>query len=348
MRIAMLAPLVHPVPPPGYGGTERVVDTLGRALQALGHEVTLFAAGDSTSELPLRAYVPGSMAELARRDREAYEHLERRHVAWALEQSSNYDIVHDHTKTSGVLLAGCSAVPVVTTLHNDLTPGRREVYEGHPGHAFVALSRFQAIRAAPLRIVEVVPNGLDLDEIPAPGALTGPRRGPLLFLGRMCPDKGPDLAVEVARRMRLPLVLLGQVDPVHEAWFDQYLRPAIDGRRIRWLGEVGGPRKWRWLARARCLLFPVRWPEPFGLVMLEAMACGTPVVALASGAVGEVVAHGISGWIARDVRGLVAGVTRTATLPARDCRAWVASRFSAHSMALGYLEAYRKVLAEAH
>lgn len=344
MRIALLAPLVHPVPPAGYGGTERVVDTLGRALQALGHEVMLYAAGDSRTTLPLRAYVPRSMADLALRDREGYEHLEKRHVAWVLEQSSSFDLIHDHTKTSGVLLAGKSRVPVLTTLHNDLTPGRREIYEAHPGHAFVALSRFQAQRAAPLRIIEVVPNGLDLSEIPTPRPLSGPRRGPLLFLGRLCPDKGPDLAVEVARRMQLPLVLLGQVDPAHETWFRKTVLPHVDGRRIRWLGEVGGARKWRWLARARCVLFPVRWPEPFGLVMLEAMACGTPVVALAAGAVGEVVAHGITGWIARDVRGLVAGVTRTATLSTRECREWVESRFSAGHMALGYLHAYHKLL----
>ena len=345
MRIALIAPVIHPVPPSGYGGTERVVATLALALRDLGHDVTLFASGDSRPDIPVRSYVPRSMADLEARDREAYEHLERRHVAWSIEQAGDFDIIHDHTKSSGVMLASRSAVPVITTLHNDLTPPRRALYEAHPGHAFVALSRFQADRARPLRIVGIVPNGVDLAEIPPPGPLQGPRRGPLLFLGRMCPEKGPHLALEVARRMRLPLVLLGQVEPRNQAWFDSNIRPHLDENQVRWLGEVGGIRKWRWLGRARCVLFPVSWPEPFGLVMIEAMACGTPVVALASGAVGEVVAHGVSGWIARDVRGLIAGVMRTATLPGRDCRAWVESRFSSRKMAEGYLEVYHRAIA---
>ena len=338
MRIGLLAPIALPVPPVGYGGTERVVSLLAEGLAARGHEVTLFASGDSTSQVPRRSLFPHALPQL---DKPSYQQAEAEHVRWALAQGSDFDLIHDHTKTNGVLLASGCSVPVLTTVHNDFTPERRSVYLRFPQHPFVAISRAHAARLPELCFTGVIYNGIDLASLP--DAIE--KSHELLFLGRICAVKGAHTAIAVAKATGRPLILAGNVDKGDRSYFEEAIAPHLSDKLIRYVGEVSGERKWRLLSQAHCLLFPIQWPEPFGLVMIEAMACGTPVVALNRGAAPEVVGHGESGWLAEDFPELIEGVEKAKSFDPSTCRRWVEEHFSAHAMVSNYEKLYRRVAA---
>lgn len=340
MRIALLAPASLPVPPRGYGGTELVVQQLADGLVDAGHDVTLFATGDSRTRAKLRSLLPRAVTPMGLDTPELALPFERAHAAWAFSQAEDFALIHDHTKAMGVLLAPTVRTPVVTTVHNDFTPERRRLYTAHPEHAYVAISQAHARRCPELDFLGMVYNGLDLE---------APRFRPrkddyLLFLGRLCEAKGTHTAIAVSRELGLPLVLAGKIDPADATYVERHVRPHLDGKHVRYVGEVAGLRKWDLLAGARCLLFPIAWPEPFGLVMIEAMACGTPVVASRWGSVPEVVAPGVSGWIADDFEGLLEGVRRAPDLDPWACRRWVEGRFSTPAMVAGYVALYERLL----
>ncbi|HEY9897701.1 MAG TPA: glycosyltransferase family 4 protein [Pantanalinema sp.] len=341
MRIGLLAPVALSVPPVGYGGTELVVSMLADGLVSRGHRVTLFASGDSRTRAELRALHPRALTPLGFDTKERYVPLEEAHARWSLAQAEGLDLIHDHTKTQGVLLASEATVPVVTTIHNDFTPERRGVYLSHREHRYVSISRAQAARLEALNYVGTVHNGIDL------GAArpTARKENYLLFLGRLCEAKGTHTAIALAKTLGIPLVLAGKVDPADRAYFEAEVAPHLGDPLISFVGEVHGPAKWDLLSRARCLVFPIQWEEPFGLVMIEAMACGTPVVATRRGSVSEVVRPMVSGWIADDLAGLAEGVARAGRIPAERCRRWVEENFSARAMVEGYLAVYARVLA---
>lgn len=339
MRIALIAPVALPVPPTGYGGTELVIAQLADGLVARGHAVTLFASGDSRTSAELRARFPRALTPLGYDTRETYQPLEDAHAAWAFSQLDDFDLIHDHTKTQGVLRAGTVRPPVLTTLHNDFTPARRALYTRYPQHRYVAISAAQARRCPELNYVGTVYNGIDLS-VPR---LEGRKEGYLLFLGRLCEAKGTHTAIALAKTLGMPLVLAGKIDPVDRGYFEAQVAPHLDGP-IRYVGEVTGQAKWDLLGKARCLVFPIQWSEPFGLVMIEAMACGTPVIATRWGSVPEVVSHSVTGWIADDFEGLLEGVQRAHQLSPLACRRWVERRFSAQAMIEGYLKVYEQVL----
>jgi glycosyltransferase involved in cell wall biosynthesis len=228
----------------------------------------------------------------------------------------------------------------VTTLHNDFTPERRAVYLEHPHHRYVSISQAQARRLSDLNYMGTVYNGIDLGA----ARLRTRKENYLLFLGRLCEVKGTHTAIALAQALDIPLVLAGKVDPADRAYFEAMVAPHLHDPRIRFVGEVHGQAKWDLLARARCLVFPIQWAEPFGLVMIEAMACGTPVVATRYGSVPEVVEPMVSGWIADDFAGLIEGVARTERIGAGGCRRWVEERFSTQAMVEGYLAVYDRVL----
>ncbi|MBO9541595.1 glycosyltransferase family 4 protein [bacterium] len=340
MRIGLLAPVALSIPPEGYGGTELVVAMLADGLVARGHRVVLFASGDSRTTAELRALHPRALTPLGYDTKEKYLPLEARHAEWSLAQASDLDLIHDHTKTQGVLRAASVSVPVVTTIHNDFTPERRTTYLAHAKHRYVSISKAQASRLDALNYVGTVYNGIDLSA-QRPRAR---KEDFLLFLGRLCEAKGTHTAIALAQRLDLPLVLAGKVDPVDREYFEAQVAPHLSDPKIRFVGEVHGAAKWDLLSRARCLVFPIQWAEPFGLVMIEAMACGTPVVATRYGSVPEVVEPMVSGWIADDFEGLVEGVSRAAHIPATSCRGWVEARFSAEAMVEGYLSVYERIL----
>ena len=341
MKIALLAPVSLPVPPHGYGGTELVVHQLAEGLTSQGHEVTLFATGDSETRASLRPLLPRALTPLGFDSRDLTIAFERAHAAWLFAQADGFDLIHDHTKSVGVTLAPFVNTPVLTTVHNDFTPARRALYLAHPRHAFVAISHAHAARCPELDFEGVVYNGMDLA---APQVRTR-KDDYLLFLGRLCAEKGTHTAIAVAHALEMPLVLAGKIDPLDAAYVREQVMPHVDGRQVRYIGEVTGQAKWDLLAGARCLLFPIEWPEPFGLVMIEAMACGTPVVATRWGSVPEVVAHGKTGWIADDFEGLLEGVRHAASMDPWEGRAWVEGRFGTEAMVAGYLEVYGRLLA---
>lgn len=343
MRIALLAPVALPVPPLGYGGTELVVAELADGLVRRGHEVTLFASGDSRTPAQLRARYPRALELEGVTEKARYQVLEHAHVAWALSQASGFDVVHDHTKMWGVRHAPQAGVPVVTTVHNDFTPERRAIYGAYPDHPYVAISRAHAARMPELNFVGVVYNGLDL----APTAFRARKDDYYLFMGRLDEKKGAHLAARLAHDLDLPLVMAGRIEKERE-FFEREVAPWLDGVKRRYVGEVTGQPKWDLYAGARAVLFPITWEEPFGLVMIEAMASGTPVVATRHGSVPEVVVPGVTGAIApagADLAALAEAVRAVRDLDPHACRAHVERNFSADAMVEGYERVYARVVA---
>ncbi|MBC7542505.1 MAG: glycosyltransferase family 4 protein [Candidatus Sericytochromatia bacterium] len=339
MRIALIAPIALPVPPPEYGGTERVVALLARGLQRLGHDVVLFAAAGSDPQLPL-AQLSDAVAE---QPALPYARAEAAHVRQAYRMAADCDIVHDHTKQRGLQLARFCPVPVVSTLHNPVTPARHSAYQAVPDHPWVAISHAQARQVPGLRLAGVVHHGIDVDS--ADGSDT--KDDYLLFLGRISPDKGVHHAIAVARASGRPLIIAGPVAAGSEGYFQQAVAPAIDGRRIRHVGSVGGTLKRDLLRRAAALLFPIVWDEPFGLVVLEALACGTPVLALRRGAVPEILTDHRVGRAVPTPADMIAALPDVLRCRPEACREHVRRHFGVEQMARGYEAIYRGLLVAA-
>ncbi|HEY8546886.1 MAG TPA: glycosyltransferase family 4 protein [Acidimicrobiales bacterium] len=334
----MIAPPWLPVPPPAYGGTERVLDDLCRALAAAGHDVLLYATGDSTCPVETAwtyrtalGTVRVSPAAELRHVLDAYEAA----VAWGAE------VVHDHTMSGPFLPQRHHGTPVVTTNHgpfdDDLTPLYRRLAPDVP---VIAISHHQASTAPDIPVAAVVHHGVTVDDYPI-----GPGGGPALFLGRMTPDKGVDRAIRIARAAGVPLLIAAKLaEPAERAYFAEKVEPLLGGD-VEYLGEVGGEEKLQLLGEASCLLNPIGWPEPFGLVMAESLACGTPIVATPCGAAPEIVEDGVTGFIRSDDAGLVEAVRAVADLDRSDCRRAAKTRFSADRMAADHVAVYTKATA---
>jgi glycosyltransferase involved in cell wall biosynthesis len=339
LRIAVIAPVWLPVPPLGYGGTERVVHTLVEGLVDAGHDVTLFAAGESSTRATLSVVYPKAPTE---RMDEAIPEL--RHALACFERSHEFDLIHDHSGLVATSLAATTSTPVLHTVHAALDAERAAVYAAccrlSRTVGLISLSFSQRRSHPQLRWVANCPNGVDLSAYP-PGH---DRDDYLLFLGRISPDKGCDRAIEVARAAGLPLRIAAKCRrPEERAHFRSAIEPQLD-RQIRFLGEVGQAEKVRLLQKARAMLMPIDWEEPFGLVMIESMACGTPVIATRRGAVPEVIADGVSGIIVDDFRDMPAALLKADQLDRHEIRRHIESHFSATHMVRSYLRAYRSAL----
>lgn len=342
LRVAMLAPPWIAVPPPGYGGVESVVHALTEALVRRGHVVTLFCApgSDSSAEMvPLLA--AGHPDEI---ERSLYE---ADHVARAFElidaarPGQRFDLVHDHCGFTALAMSDRLGTPLIHTLHGPFDPQTGAFYARH-GHkaGLVAISRAQLSGAPPdLRPLAVIPNPIAVGDWP----LGEQKEDFLLWVGRMTPGKGPHRAIEAARLAGRPLVLAGVVQPRQQAYFEREVAPHIDGEAVRFVGEVAGTEKRSLFARASALLMPIRWEEPFGMVMIEALASGTPVIAFAEGAAPEVIVTGKTGFIVEDETAMAAAVERLADLSPLDCRAWVVDHCDVDAVAAAYELAYRQV-----
>jgi glycosyltransferase involved in cell wall biosynthesis len=338
LRIAIVAPCWVPVPPPRYGGTELVLDTLARGLAAAGHDVTLVTTGDATCPVPRIAATP-----LALGTDDATPLNETVHVLEGYARLGEVDIVHDHTLVGPLVAPRYTSAPVVTTNHAPFT-GTMATYFRHLARSVpvIAISHAQAALAEGIRIAAVIHHGIDVDAIPL-GSGSG---GYALFLGRMSPDKGVVRAIEVARRAGVPLRIAAKMrEPAEQAYFSEVVRPLL-GSDVEYVGEVGGRTKQDLLGGALALVNPIAWPEPFGMVMIEAMAAGTPVVATPNGSAPELVAHGTSGFIAADTDELATSLLRAATLDRTRVRAWAAEHFSAQRMVENHLRLYRRVIDE--
>jgi glycosyltransferase involved in cell wall biosynthesis len=344
LRIAQVAPLFESVPPRGYGGTERVVSYLTEELVRLGHEVTLFASEESRTSARLVPSCPRSLRLDPRSVDQVARHLVL--VEQVYRQAADFDLIHFHIDYLHYPVTRRYRVPNVTTLHGRLdVPDLVPLYREFPEMAVVSISEAQRRPLPWLDWRATVYHGLPAGsrEIAAGGDAG---RGYLLFLGRVSPEKGLDTAIEIARRAGRPLRIAAKVDRADRDYYEREIVPRFGQRGVEYLGEVGGGAKLRLLAGAEGLLFPIRWPEPFGLVMIEAMACGTPIVAFRQGAVPEVMADPRSGFVCSTIEEAVAAVARLPELSRRGCRQVFEERFTAARMARDYLEVYRRLLAE--
>ncbi len=348
MRIAQLAPPFESVPPRAYGGTERVVHALTEELVRRGHDVTLFASADSVTTARL---VPTVDVALWHRQ-PAYADFA---PFWAValgtlaRELDGFDLIHNHLDFRGFLLARLAPCPVVTTLHGRLDlPELQPVYREFADVPLVSISDAQRRPIAWANWVATVHHGIVLDEL----SFSSRPGGYLAFLGRISPEKGLDTAIRVARRTGLPLKVAARMplpftnDPnVRTDWeyYEQVIQPLLRDAPVELVGEVSGPAKAHFLGGAAALLFPIRWPEPFGLVMPEALACGTPVLALRAGSVPEVLTDGVTGFVRDDEDGLVAAVDRLGELDRARCRAEAERRFSAAAMADRYERVYAQL-----
>jgi glycosyltransferase involved in cell wall biosynthesis len=335
MRIAQIAPLYEAVPPKLYGGTERVVSFLTEELVALGHDVTLFASGDSITSAKLVSPWPQALRlDPTNRDPIAphmllMEDLRRR--------ADEFDVLHFHMDYWPFSLFSRQRTPFVTTLHGRLDlPELQPIFNMFPHVPVVSISDSQRRPLPQARFVDTVLHGVPEDLLtPQP---VKPEY--LAFLGRICPEKCPDRAIEIARRAGIPLKIAAKVDRVDQEYFDAVVRPLLRGPDVEMIGEISDREKSAFLSGAVGLLLPIDWPEPFGLVMIEAMACGTPVVAFNRGSVPEVVDHGVTGFIVEDDMGAIAAIDRLGSLSRRRVREQFEARFTARRMAEDYLDVY--------
>jgi glycosyltransferase involved in cell wall biosynthesis len=339
VRIALIAPPWYTIPPSGYGGIEWVVALLADGLTERGHEVTLFAAPGSNT----RARLVSPLDEEPPREAIGDPWYEASHVVSVYEHGDEFDILHDHTGPVGVTAGALSNCPTIHTLHGPFTQQAHMLYSRVARqHWFVAISESQRSYAPEnLRWAAVVYNGIPMDRYPFREA----KDDFLLFLGRADEEKAPHLAIEAARQAGRRLVLCATTKNERERGYWAANVQPILGDDVEVLGEISHDQKADLLGRAAALLFPIQWPEPFGLVMTEAMACGTPVVAWRYGSVPEVVADGQTGFIVESVEEMAAAVARVGELDPRPLRARVQERFSAEAMVRGYEAAYEHALA---
>ena len=336
VRIALIAPPWTPIPPLLYGGIELVVDQLATGFQRSGHEILLFTTGDSTCPVP-RAF---ALAH-AEGERIGMAVPEMRHVMAAYEAVQDFDIVHDHTIMGPVYAERYPDLKVVTTIHGPFNEELTDLYGRIAARVpVIAISHAQHRAGPQIPIARVIHHGLVAGDFPV-GAGDG---GYCLFLGRMSRDKGAHRAIEAAYKAGRPLILAGKMrEPWEHQYFDTYVRPYLN-HEIRYVGEVGHDEKLRLLAGAQALLFPIRWNEPFGMVMVEAMACGTPVLAFPEGAAPEVVVDGTTGFLCHDVNDMADAIGRLGSLDRAACRAAIEGYFSCDRMVAEHLDLFERLI----
>jgi glycosyltransferase involved in cell wall biosynthesis len=339
MRIAQVAPLAESVPPKLYGGTERVVAWLIDELVDLGHDVTLFASGDSRTRAELVPVWPRALRlSRPRPDPIAAQAALLEAVA---QHVADFDVIHVHIDWVHLPLLTRLSIPFVTTMHGRLDlPGLAEVVGCFPKAPFVSISDDQRRPLARANWLGTVHHGLPVNSL-RPSYKPGSY---LAFLGRLTVEKGPEVAVRIARGVGLPLRIAAKVPRDERTYFKNKLEPEIDGHDVQLVGEVNDQTKQPFLADAAALLFPIDWPEPFGLVMIEAMACGTPVIAFRSGSVPEVIDDGVTGFIVADEAEAVQAVKRLKELDRRKVRARFEQRFTASRMAEDYVRHYKSII----
>lgn len=338
MRIAQVSPLFESVPPKCYGGTERVVSYLTEELVRQGHDVTLFASGDSLTSARLVAATGRSL----RLDKACVDQLAH-HVAMLetiFKRAAEFDVIHFHVDYLHFPLSRRMTTPSLTTLHGRLDiPDLLPVYREFTEMPVVSISDAQREPLPIANWLATVYHGL-------PDDLYTFREQPgeyLAFLGRISPEKRVDRAIQIARRLGFPLKIAAKVDKVDREYFSSVIEPLLDGPGIEYLGEIGEGEKDELLGNAYALLFPIDWPEPFGLVMIEALACGTPVIAYRRGSVPEVLEEGVTGFMVGSLEDAVRAVERVGTLSRRTCRRAFGRRFTAARMAKDYVRLYQRL-----
>jgi len=338
LRIAQVAPLVESVPPKHYGGTERIVAYLTEELVRLGHKVTLFASGDSVTSAEL---VPVCRRSF-RQNKRAKDYLSREVLLMdhVMQRAGEFDVIHFHTGCLHYLISRHLRVPHVTTLHGRLdTLELLRLYERFRDMPMISISNSQRTPWPCANWQATIYHGLPQDMFrfhSEPGDY-------LAFLGRASPEKRVDRAIEIAKQAGMPLKIAAKVDPADRRYFKREIEPLLNDPHVEWLGEINDKDKDQFLGNAYALLFPIDWPEPFGLVMIESMACGTPVIAFANGSVAEVMDSGVTGFVVNEIEEAVDAVRRVRDLSRARCREVFEKRFTANRMASDYVDVYSRL-----
>ncbi len=337
MRIAEISPPWERVPPPAYGGIEAVVSLVTEQLVQRGHDVTLYATGDSITRARLRSVcdVPLRVAGVKRP-----LPYELTHVAALISEASQFDIIHNHCGELVMAFSHLVTTPILTTIHGPMKSDAKIVWNNYRGY-FNSISRSSRDGFPDRGYVGVVYNGIDVESFP----LRTDKDDYLLFLGRISEEKGTHLAIDVARAIGRRLVIAGKVDRADVDYYERMVAPRVDGTLVSYVGEADANQKRDLFARASCLLHPVTWPEPFGLVMAEAMACGTPVVGLRLGSIPEVIRHGETGFVVDTVDEMVEAVRYVGSIDPHRCREHVLTMFSSERMSSEYERLFRQITA---
>ncbi|OUL26403.1 glycosyl transferase [Nostoc sp. T09] len=340
MKIAQIAPLWERVPPVTYGGTELVVSRLTDELVRRGHDVTLFASGDSETLARLEA---GSLRAL-RLDKDIQEHVmyELMHVGNVYQRAGEFDIIHSHVGVWSLPLASVVSTPTVHTLHGIFTRDNNKVFRQYSTQPYISISDAQ--RLLNINYAATVYNGISVEQFPF---FAEPQDPPYLaFLGRFSPEKGPQHAIAIAKQTGWRLKMAGKVDVVDKEFFEKEIAPHIDGKQIEFLGEVNHEQKAELLGNAAVTLFPITWCEPFGLVMAESMVTGTPVIAMNMGSVSEVIANGETGYVCQSYEEMATMIPKALKLDRQKCREHVENKFSVTQMVNGYEAVYEKIVGD--
>lgn len=338
MRIALIAPPFVSVPPKKYGGTELFIAHLAEGLQKLGNEVVVYSNGESTVGVPVRWLYQKERWPIRGGSEDNLADLN--HTSWAVADAARTcDVIHINN-ACGLLASRFVDLPFVYTLHHPREDSLTEFYSYFPRVNYVTISDFQQDRENGLRRVRTIHHGIDLVRY----RVQEKKEDYLAFIGRIAPMKGTHLAIEVARKAGIRLKIAGEVQPMFRAYYDQQIKPHVDGRFIEYVGEADLEAKNELLGKARAMLFPIQWDEPFGLVQIESMACGTPVLALPGGSVPEVVCDGVSGYVCSSADEL-AQRARDLALPAATVRRYVEANFSLDRMVRQYAELYEELVA---
>lgn len=340
MRIALVAPPFISVPPAKYGGTELFIAHLARGLKKLGHEVVVYTNGESTvpverrwiypkGEWPIRGEVYASLKDI-------------NHTAWAVADAlhDQCDIIHINN-APGLVHSRMISVPMVYTIHHPHEEELTTFYRFYPDIHYVTISHFQQEKE-PLPHIRTIHHGLDFSKYHVP-----PAKEPYVaFIGRIAPVKGTHLAIEAAKKAGVPLRIAGEVQPIFKQYFESTIQPEIDGKNVEYIGEADLAAKNELLGNAMAMLFPIQWDEPFGLVMIEAMACGTPVLAFPGGSVPEIVKDGVSGWLCRSTEEMARRIGESGRFEASEIRAYAERTFALDHMVKEYADYYAHILAQ--
>lgn len=344
MKIALIAPFEEPVPPKTYGGTERVVYNLAEELVRLGHNVTLFASKGSKTPaklipctnkalriLPV-SRIPGIRQGLS------YQGLT---VALKHLQKQRFDIVHNHFGWQLLLFKDFIKSPIVTTLHGTLAdPTEKFMHNIFKRERFISISNSQRRHGSKLNFISTVYNGIDVNQF----AFSNVPGDYLVFLGRIHPSKGPEYAIEVAKKAGRKLIIAAKIDPYERHYYEDEVKPLIDGKQIQFVGEVGHKAKVKLLKNALAMVSPVQWDEPFGLTTIESFACGTPVITIKRGSMREIITDGKTGFLCSNVEEMIDSVNEVSKLDRLACRRHVEQNFTSQKMAINYLSAYKKIV----
>lgn len=339
MKIAQIAPVIERVPPKKYGGTERVVYALTEELVKRGHDVTLFASGDSITSAKLVPIYPRALREARLKDIYGLNIYTLLDFGLAFQRQDEFDIIHDHNGYAALPTANIARTPAVITMHGAFTPENRPIFQMLKKPHIVTISQAQARYAPGINHAGTVHNGLNMEHYP----FSDTHENYLLYVGRIALEKGVHYAIETAIHLDLRLIIAAKLEPMDRPYFQEYIEPFLS-ETIEWIGEVDEEERNRLMSKAMCFLHPVTWHEPFGLTLIEAMACGCPVVAFAKGSIPEIVVHGKTGFVVSTVEEMIDAVERINIIERRECREHVLKNFNAEKMAEGYEEIYRTIL----